>query len=36
MKLASQYRSAVEVELIAGREACFAQVVLPRRCLNDL
>lgn len=30
MELASQYRSRVEVDLIAGREECFAQVVLPR------
>jgi glycine cleavage system H protein len=30
MKLASQYRSAVEVDLIAGREACFDRVMLPR------
>lgn len=30
MNLASQYRSAVELELLAGRESCFAEVVLPR------
>jgi glycine cleavage system H protein len=30
MTLASQYRSAVELELAAGRESCFAEVVLPR------
>jgi glycine cleavage system H protein len=30
MKLASQYRSTVELELSAGRESCFAEVVMPK------